>query len=215
MAYIYLVRHAQSASNSKNDYTIIDTPLTEIGIRQAELTAEYIIERMGRGLMPFFICSPSLRAIETAMPLTFLKKVPVYLSLNAHEYNGTGNVEMPYLTKSMMIKTYGNRLKIPGDMPELWDSHPNETQNQFIQRIGGLLSWLKTRPQDEVIVLVTHSYVIQELVSKALDVPKEPSPIWNASISLLESNRGKFRAIQLNNVEHLPEELQQWHIINN
>lgn len=215
MAYINLVRHAQSASNAKGDYSSIDTPLTDIGAQQAQLTAEYIIERMGRGLMPFFICSPSMRTIETAMPLTFLKKVPVYLSLNAHEFNGTGNVEIPSLTKSMMIKNYGSRLKIPGDMPELWDAHPNETQDQFVHRIGGLLSWLKTRPQDEVVVLVTHSYVIQELVSKALDQPKEPNPIWNASVTLLESGRGKFRAIQVNSVEHLPEELQQWYMMNN
>ena len=95
---IYLVRHGQSMGNLRDQFMgHTDTPLTELGFRQAELAAEY----MQSIHLDAIYSSDLQRAYNTALATAKRKNMPVTKTENMREIFGGKweTVEFPQLHK--------------------------------------------------------------------------------------------------------------------
>jgi probable phosphoglycerate mutase len=80
--HLYLVRHGQSAGNAEGRFGGHGvTPLSELGRRQAELTAK----ALARERIQVIYSSDLLRAVESAEPLAKLLKLDVHSSSDFRE----------------------------------------------------------------------------------------------------------------------------------
>ena len=78
--HLFLIRHGQSFNNALEDpvQRVADPELTEKGFKQARIVASYIADGLhlqlnerkdGAGLDKLF-CSPMIRTLETAKPIS-------------------------------------------------------------------------------------------------------------------------------------------------
>jgi broad specificity phosphatase PhoE len=101
---LYIIRHAQSTNNALADqrFRVSDPGLTETGHRQAELLAEHLVHGSGRftsstnpagaagigyGITRLY-CSPMLRALQTARPVSHALGLIPEIWIEIHEYGG-------------------------------------------------------------------------------------------------------------------------------
>lgn len=82
---LLLIRHGESAGNRTNTFTgFEDAPLTEIGVKQAELLRDYLINSD----IDKVVSSDLSRAYLTALPLADAKGMEVEKHYNLREING-------------------------------------------------------------------------------------------------------------------------------
>lgn len=98
----YFMRHCQSSANEEGVLASqLDYPLSELGHRQAELIAERFYEAAGGGAVTRIICSPLLRARETAAPFENRYRVNAesnHLLIEQHlgRYSGLSSEQLKY-----------------------------------------------------------------------------------------------------------------------
>ena len=86
MTTLLLVRHGYSLSNESGTFTgQTDVPLTEEGVRQAELTARYLA---GNYQVDRILSGDLIRTVQTAKPLSELTKLPVLKEKGLREIYG-------------------------------------------------------------------------------------------------------------------------------
>jgi broad specificity phosphatase PhoE len=155
---IFIIRHAESASNAggrTGDPATI--PITETGMRQAERAANLISVRPA-----VIVVSRYSRTVQTAAPL--LKRFPgvpvecwpveefTYLNISAC-------VGTTYAERGRLRDAYWSRCD------PLWADGPGcESFTDFIARVRGFEQALSIREADDIVVVFTHSLIMQALL---------------------------------------------------
>lgn len=207
--WIYLVRHAQSEANAGIPGAPIDCELTPLGRRQAEATGEWLT----RARLNLILCSPYIRALETASAIHRATGAPLEAFPPIHEHHiepfpGT----WPLLGRDALRARFPH-LVVPDDFADAGWHHPPETDDVTLARMGRALDAVRARfagdrDRDERrICLVSHGsptgktiMAFQGVTSIVADVRIE-----NASISLLEDTPGRRVVWGSNWVQQLPE----------
>lgn len=195
---LYIIRHAQSTNNVSMLYNpadrVADPPLTELGFRQADVTAHYLattpdIDRWvdqipdGQELPEGFqftklYCSPMLRTLQTCLPISRALNLMADVWVDLHEHGGLnldygderGIVGFPGLTRSTIQAQFAG-FHIPDSITE----HGWYDPAQKAEDIGGCMgravrvaNMLRAQAaSDERIALVTHG-TFADLLLKAL-----------------------------------------------
>ncbi|MCA0458183.1 MAG: histidine phosphatase family protein [Chloroflexi bacterium] len=105
---LYIIRHGQSTNNVSMIYDMkdreADPPLTDLGLRQADKVADYVAnstnfdrwidrkseerhETKGFGITKLY-CSPMLRTLQTARPISKALNLPAEVWPDLHEHGG-------------------------------------------------------------------------------------------------------------------------------
>jgi len=225
MIDLYLIRHAQSHNNALPDERerICDPPLTEVGHRQAEMLAGYLADvRLCPAVQESvtrLVCSPMLRALETARYLEQAIGVTPEVWVDIHEHggiyldHGEGRVVgYPGQTRQQMqsqFPSYALPAEVTdqgwwrGSYEELWacQGRAIKVANALRQRTGGR----------ECLVMVSHGTFITCLLKALLNV-LPADYIWflhhNTGVSCVQLGaEGRANVRYLNRVGHLPVEL--------
>jgi len=195
--HLYLVRHAQSMSNTGEANIYDDPPLTEVGIEQARRLAK----RLSYQSITAIYSSPLKRALQTA------QIVAEALSLSVQVDEGLREVIMGSPTTDVRSLIGPEALEAARRIAKTlrWDAFPgSEGSRSARKRVRTAIDAIARRHPRGRIVLVTHAGVIQTYVSIVLGINKDflfyP---FNAGITSIRV-KGRRRVLwRLNDVAHL------------
>ncbi len=233
---LYIIRHAQSTNNALDDqrFRVADPPLTEIGLRQAEILAEHLaggdghfaagsvpgtVSGSGYGISRLY-CSPMRRALQTALPVSQALGLAPEVWIEIHEYGGVwqdGGVEQgirgyPGMTREEIEVEFPG-FALPDEVTERgWWRGKQEEPETFVARaawvVDTLHSWAESH---ERVAIITHGAFIDGLLNSLLKVARV-QPVYyhhdNTGITLIDFRRnGRLSIRFLNRLDHLPAEL--------
>ncbi len=232
---LYLIRHGQSVNNVINDgkNRLPDPPLTELGYQQAEIVSQHLLNAIKivretpesatlvskpKYRISKLYCSPMLRALQTAQPISKELGLAPEVWVNSHEYGGifmyeeNGTVGLPGKTRSEILAQFPHYV-LPKEISEQgwWHSNKEEWSSchgRAIKVASQLLEWTE---QDERIAMVTHGGFMDALL-KALFNQLPGRDVYyhhfNTAITHLtfDPARRRINLLYLNRVDHLSAE---------
>ena len=235
---LYLIRHAQSENNAlydNADYNrarSMDPELTELGFRQAEYLARFLIEgpgdfsdvddphnRSGFGLSHLY-SSLMVRAVATGAIISRALGLPLIGWRDWHEGGGiyledeTTGEPVGYPGKDRnYFKTYYPNLLWPADLDDgCWWNQPFEERPQRWARARRVLNDLMARHGgtfDRVAVIMHGGFY--NYFMKTLFGIEPGAAIWfvmnNTAITRIDFTGQETRLVYQNRLEHLPTEL--------
>jgi len=184
---VLLIRHGESTNNvlwaGDRDAFLAertdDPPLTPLGAEQADRLAEHLRasgERLDR-----LVCSPMLRAIQTAQPVAAALGVPVEVWVEVHEHGGMyvgnphtgeGFAVRPGLSRTAIVELLPKALLPEAVDDDGWWRAGAEGDDVFSARIGDALARLvdesSRAANDDVVGVVTHGAFADALLRAAL-----------------------------------------------
>ena len=193
MTTILLVRHGQSDSNASQSLTgQKDSPLSEMGLKQAEIASEYIFKNYN---VDKIYSSDLTRAMQTLMPLSKLLnkeiiKAPKLREVNCGDWQGQKISEL--LKDELYLKCKNEDLTI---------TTPNGESFVDVQnRAYEYLTEIAKENDGKTIAVSLHGGPIRMLMAKMLNIPKNMwnkslSYVNNASTTLLKFENDKFTIV--------------------
>ena len=196
MGQIIFLRHGQAKNNTERILAgrTEGVPLTDVGIRQAEHTAE-LLEHMN---ISAIYSSPIQRAKHTAEIAGQHNSIDVTIDDRLIELDMGKFTGMPYDAifnshGNVFMKFYNGELEI---------AHNGvETFSQVKNRVLGLVNEIIENHSDENVVLVTHMDPIKAMLSTIVDL--SPTNLFeliiaNASLNIFREKDKKFSISGLN-----------------
>lgn len=191
MTTLLLIRHGQSVANLENVFAgHLDKPLTELGLRQARLTAEFIKENFA---VDAVYASDLSRAFETGRATA--------------EAFGLTAVADPQLREIYGGKWEGaNYLKLPETYPEefgVWLADigkarcpEGESTAEVQRRLVAALRRIAGENDGKTVAIATHACAIRSVMSYCRDKSTENMHLvpWvsNASVTVMEVSDGEL-----------------------
>ena len=203
---LYLIRHGQSAGNAEGRFGGHGpTPLAELGLRQAELTAE----ALSKENVSAIYSSDLYRAVQTAEPLSRLAGVPVLTKAAFRERN-VGVLEGLTFDESKQHH--------PKDYYALVNRNYHhvitrgESYRQLVKRAMNELWEIMRRHQGERIAVYSHTGAICFMTLHLMgairrDTKQTPWLITsNCGINRFEiRGRSNIRVLAINDTRHLSD----------
>ena len=158
---VYFVRHGQSADNVAPRFQSPDSPLNEVGQKQAESVAE----RVGKLSFEALIASPFRRAKETAEAIAKTTgKEPEYSELFTERVKPTNINGKAYEDEqaNTLWREWEKSLYTPDMRIE-----DGENFGDLVARADKALAYLSARPEKSLVV-VTHGYFLRTIVARVL-----------------------------------------------
>ncbi len=212
MTTFLIIRHGYSKSNEHGYFTgQTDVQLSTLGIEQANQTARYLYENFKIDLL---YSSPLQRALNTALPISNLFKLPILIENDLKEING-GDWEE---------KTPEQILKLYKDDYTLWLNNigiarctNGECMEEVQLRASNALKKLATEHDGKTIAITTHAGVIRALqcLWQKLPLTEMKTIPWveNASVSIIIYNHEEFIVKEIGKNKHL--QTQKTNLPNN
>ena len=196
MGQIIFLRHGQAKNNTERILAgrTEGIPLTEIGIKQAEHTAE-LLEHMN---ISAIYSSPIQRAKHTAEIVAEYNSLNVTLDerlieLDMGKFTGVPYDEIFTSHGNVFMKFYNSELEI---------AHNGvETFAEVKKRVLGIVNHVIEKHPDENVVLVTHMDPIKAMLSTIVNL--SPTNLFelviaNASLNIFREKERKFSLSGLN-----------------
>ena len=204
MTRLIITRHGYSEYNKTRMYTgQVDVALTDLGLRQAMRTAEYVAETYK---IDAIYSSDLKRAMSTAIPLSERLGIPVIKEPLIKEiYGGLWeNKLMPeidrlYHDDYQLYKTTIGLARCTG----------GESLAELQKRALEGMKKIAEENDGKTVFVATHGGVLLTLASAWMGLPlakmHETPPATNSSITEVTYDRGEFKIIKYSCDEHLGE----------
>jgi broad specificity phosphatase PhoE len=217
---LYLVRHAQSEANAGLPGASRDSPLTDLGRRQAQAVGQ----RLARHRISRVLASPYVRTLETAEAVRLATGAPatVVPLLHEHQVRPFEVDDWPLLSRAALGQRYP-AFSLPPDFSfdPRWHDAP-ETEAGVLRRAGQVVMELwhtyaaaPDGDQQVRLAIVSHGSPTAKLILAALGLATTPEldtqiRIDNASLSTVEYFPASRVLLGLNHVEHLAHLQVDW-----
>ena len=198
---VYLIRHGETESNKQRRYLgWTESPLTELGKRQAEMAAAFLAAKEIGALY----CSDLQRARATANVIGAgcgLKPVASPLLREIHFGRWEG------LTFDEIEAEWGDQISRWLDDPFRNSTPDGETLAEVCDRMSSFLAEVEASHEDgRRIAIVSHGGSIRALLFEIIGF--ETASFWdlkigNASVSLIRREGDSFRVEYYNRLHHL------------
>ena len=197
---IILIRHGQTAWNKEQVFRgRTDLPLDETGRRQAEA----IRDTLAGEAISQVVCSPLVRAVETARPLADSLGLRVeaddaLTDLDFGRWQG--------MTVAAVKEQYPELFAIWETAPDRVHFPAGETLDEAVERAFSALQHLVAADQPGALVVVAHRVINKVVLCRALGL--ETSAFWGikqdtACINRLSLDGGRWVVECLNDTCHL------------
>jgi broad specificity phosphatase PhoE len=158
---VYFVRHGQSEDNVTPVFQSPDSPLSEIGQKQAG----FIAERVSKLSFDALIFSTFQRAKQTAEVIAQVSgKAPEYSDLFVERVKPSSINGKPYTDPEANVvwRKWNESLTTPG-----MRSEDGENYDDLITRADKALGFL-TKRSEQSLVVVTHGFFLSTIVARVL-----------------------------------------------
>ena len=183
---LIVVRHGQSLSNIRETFTgQMDSPLTELGHKQAACTADYLADRQ----IDAIYSSDLLRAMQTAEPVARMHGLEIVPDVRLREICGGdwegrvgAEIEKLYPENYAVWKT------------DVYRSTPDggESFVEVAARTHDFLHEILEKHRGKCIAIFSHALAVRSLACEWFDLPLSDVRLvpWsaNASVSIVEYN---------------------------
>jgi len=236
---LYYIRHAQStnnalyASNGSLAGRRDDPELTEIGVQQAKILADFLrqnstnepinsndLQNVSGFRITHLYTSLMVRAVATGAWIARELGLPLHGWVDLHEWGGIyleDEISGEKIGQSGRGRSFFQKhfpeLVLPSEVSESgWWNRAPERKEEFRPRGQRVLETLLSRHgnRDDNVVFVSHGGFFNVFVWTLLGLPEE-NPFWfelnNASISRFDFAEGKVRLVYLNRIDFMPREL--------
>lgn len=161
MKHLYFIRHGESVMNKDRKFAgQTDTPLTELGRKQARLVANEITNYN----FDVIVSSPLIRALETAQIIAKIIDYPT---------------DKIVINDIFMEHNVGSLAGKPWDNYEEFDTRftDMESKNDFRKRVEAGLNFLHRLPEDNVLLVGHGSFagILREITSPTLGYAEPPN----------------------------------------
>lgn len=202
MTKFVIVRHGQSVANVEERFAgSFDSPLTDLGVRQAALLTEYILKNYKVDVV---YSSDMSRAINTVKEIAAQAHAPLLIEKGLREIDGgewegvkVEDIARKYPQQaSLWKKDIGKARPIGG-----------ESFAEVQIRIDATLRKIAAENDGKTVVVGTHGGAIRSMqclfmnvaIENMCDVPWTP----NASISEINFENGKYQSVLIGYTGHL------------
>ena len=203
MTTILVIRHGESVANQEDKFAgFSDFDLSELGHKQADLTAKYIKEHFK---VDAVYASDLKRAYNTALPTARAFD----LEINAREALREVSAGRWEGMK------YSDIRKTEGDIFSKWfNDYTNaycpegESVSDVCARVWEETKRIVKAHEGQTVVIASHAnpvWAIRELTQKKCEKRTNDALVANASISVVGFDNGEFFEIRPNITEHLGE----------
>ncbi len=207
MVKFILIRHGRTTYNTTGRCQgQVDSPLDELGVRQAAITAEHIAKSISAAAI---YASDLSRTRDTAAPTAKRLGLPVHTSKALRELDcGTWENRLISDIKREEPDAFALRQRSLGTF-----RFPNgESFKDGYDRAFLYLSELAKKHDGETVLIFTHGGIIRGIVAAwsgiSIERVQDVTPPKNTSITVAEYENGKIKLLSFNDVSHLPSELQ-------
>jgi probable phosphoglycerate mutase len=165
MKEIYFVRHGESEGNRLKIHQSTDTPLTEIGLSQAEIIALRFSKIPD---IEIIIASPCLRAQQTARAIANKNHLEIETNelftekRNPSQLNGLAHQSQESLVIRREISEH------LFEQEGKWRYSDEESVSEFVLRTKQALEFLSQRTENKIIV-VCHALILHMILSTILN----------------------------------------------
>lgn len=194
MVKLYLIRHGQSTANARDVFLgWHDLDLTELGIKQAKITASYL-----KNIPIDAIYSSDLtRAYHTAEQTAKLFKLPIITDKRLREINGGLWEEIVF--NDLKEKFYDNFIAFTTDIGNA-KIDGGESVEELYYRFVNAVEDIAKQNDGKTICIFTHATCVRCLGAHCLGkgLKDMQSVEWphNASVTEAEYDNGKFKLIK-------------------
>ncbi len=225
---LFLIRHGQSTNNALGDWAqrVEDPLLTTGGERQAERTAIHLAAGLhlppdarnaGRPLLDQLYCSPMIRAMQTAHPISRALGIAPHVWLDIHEIggiyldHGERKVGYPGRGRRELTQRFPD-YRLPSELTEDgWWNRDFEELHEGHSRASVVAQRLhKLADEDGRIAIVSHGDFLSALL-QALGGQQPGTGAYfvhrNTGITHVDMTRQGVRVHYLNRHDHLEEAL--------
>ncbi len=198
---ILLIRHGESVANLEKYFAgQTDVPLTERGLRQAELTAEHLKDRH----IDAFYASPLCRAFDTGLAAAKRHGKPVTAVDDLREIDG-GLWER--LTFEEITRNYPEDAAVWNENIGLCRCTGGENPEEVQERVYACLEALSREHPGRVLCIASHGMAIRAFCGRVLgydmaQLQHLPFPT-NASVTEVEYENGTFRMVKYSEDDHM------------
>ena len=202
MVTFLIVRHGYSMGNKEKRFSgQMDVALDEIGLRQANSIAEYILANF---CVDAIYTSDLQRAIDTVKPVAKALKLPVIKRKNLREVD-VGDWQGKLITD--VEKEFPESFALYKENPGLSHFDGGESYAQLQQRVVAAMNELAVENDEKTVLVGTHGGVIRTLRAAWTDTPldkiKEIPHVPNASLTVAVYENGKFTLKDVGYCEYL------------
>lgn len=163
---IFLVRHGETESNINHVVQgHIDSPLTELGVRQAMDVAQKAKD-FGIDVL---LSSDLGRAMDTAKIISSSINVPVEDFSPAYRERNFGDIEGKPVDE--LMKMYPDYVTHDGKFILEYDFPQAETVNEFYNRAVSGIFGLREKYPDQKVMLVTHKGILNMIYAYINEIP--------------------------------------------
>jgi len=204
MIRFYITRHGETLWNTqKRMQGHNDSPLTELGIMQAESLAGALKDVEFEAAYS----SSSRRALQTARIIVGDRDVPVVpmdglMEINLGVWEG--------LVSSEVERLYPDEFKNFWEYPHRYTPVGGESFGALVDRVGRTLETLTRRHNSGNLLVVTHAVTLKAITTYI--EKKEIKDLWTgaymkqACLNLLECEDGKWNPVVWGDVSHYEEQ---------
>lgn len=202
MTTLLLIRHGQSLANLARYFAgHTDPVLTELGLRQAECTAEFLVSRYPISAV---YSSDLQRAYQTGAAVAEKLALPIHKDTGLREiYAGEWEGKTFDRIQAQFTEDYRCW------MTDIGHCRPTggESTAELLARAEESLRRIGEENPNATVAVATHATVIRVLQSKfsgvGLDGMKDVPWIVNASVTELHYDNGRFALGRIGQAEHL------------
>jgi len=197
---LILVRHGESTWNQTGRYQgRIDTELSEQGQKQASLLAE----RLSSIPLAAIYASPLRRALHTAITVGVAQNMDILVEPDLTEID---HGAWSGLLKDEVEKRFGPLLQQWLVTPSKVQMPRGESLVDVSERAKAVLSRILAEHPQATVVICSHDAVLKVIIADLIGMHLDrfwSFGICNASISIVECNRGFHSLLCLNDTCHL------------
>ena len=205
MTRLILVRHGQSEANLQNfSAGQTDIPLTELGRRQAQKAADYLVANWK---IDRIYASDLSRAIHTAQPIADRLGLTIHTDRRLREID-TG--DWAGLPSSVRDERYGELVRLSReDFSHM--RYPNgESVTETYRRMVECITEIVEQNDGKSVMIASHGGALRAFTAYVLgfaedEVGKSPSIGENASIQIYDWNDGIWQTVLPLTTEHLKD----------
>ncbi|QDV11554.1 bifunctional RNase H/acid phosphatase [Rosistilla oblonga] len=210
---LYLIRHAQSANNSKPEAERVEDPeITELGHQQAAAIAKSIADQN----VDFLVTSGFLRTLQTTQYLADSLRMPIHVWRDLHEVGGCyrgyipGEEQgAPGMNRDAILAKYpGTTVDESIGTEGWWGCRPYETEAQATLRSEQMLARFAEQfgATDKVVVAVIHAdfkvCMLRQILGNDF-TRRHIGPMLNTGLTKFTVSEDAWRLDILNSITHL------------
>ena len=204
MTHLIITRHGYSEYNKTRMYTgQVDVALTDLGLRQAARTAEYVAETYK---IDAIYSSDLRRAMSTAIPLSERLGIPVIKEPLIKEIYG-GLWENKFMPE--IDKLYHDDYQVYKTTIGLARCTGGESLAELQARALEGMRKISEANDGKTVFVATHGGVLLALISAWMGLPlekmHETPPATNSSITEVIYENGEFKIVKYSFDDHLGE----------